>query len=76
MVFSSRLLSCGPSDSLFDGFDDLAVPGAAADVAGQGSLDLIMRRAGRLVEQCRHGHHEPRRAESALDSPGVDHRFL
>ncbi len=50
------------------------VRAAAADVAGQGFLDLGRRRLGVLVEGGTHGHDEAGRAEAALLGVVLDER--
>src|SRR5581483_1305498 len=55
-----------PLDGGLDGREDLHVAGAAADVAGEGGLDVGARRARFVLEQRMRGDEEARRAEAAL----------
>src|SRR5919205_657080 len=59
-----------------DRVEDLLVPGAAAQVAGQRLADLGIGRARIAVEQVVAGDDEPGRAEAALDAAGLDERTL
>src|SRR5262249_46439755 len=56
--------------------EDLRVPGAAAEVAGEGLADLVVARSRVPIEQVGSGDHEPRRAEAALHSTRLDERLL
>src|SRR3954452_9585277 len=47
--------------------DDVLVPGASADAAGDGGADLVLGRIRVLVEQGADRHLHPRRAEAALE---------
>src|SRR5829696_1415057 len=66
-VISSRLL---------DGFDDIDVPRAAADVALDRLADLPLARARVRVEQILGGHEHPRRAVPALQRMRLAERLL
>src|SRR4051794_19709193 len=57
-----RLVLGGPAH----GADDVLVPGAAADRAGDSGTDLLLARIGIVVEQGARRHQHPRRAEAAL----------
>src|SRR6266852_3057117 len=46
--------------------NDLVVPRAPAEVAGEPVTDLGLRRVGRPLEQCLAGHQEARGADAAL----------
>src|SRR5262245_37538826 len=48
------------------GLDDVLIPGAAADLAGDRGTDVLLRRARVLGEQRHRRQHHPRRAEAAL----------
>src|SRR5262249_39448008 len=50
-----------------DGVEDLRVPGAPAQVAGEGLADLVLARVRAAGEEVRRGHDQPGRAEAALD---------
>ena len=58
------------------GFEDLPVPGAAADVAGQRLADLGVGRLGVVAQERGGRDDEARRAEAALHRAGVDERAL
>src|ERR1700742_3048087 len=51
-----------------DGFDDVLVAGAAAQVAGQRPAHVLLGRVGVLVEERLGGQHHARRAEAALQT--------
>src|ERR1700760_3526924 len=51
-----------------DGFDDVLVAGAAAQVAGQRPAHVLLRRIRVLLEQGGGGHHHARGAEPALQA--------
>ena len=63
-----------------DALDDLLVAGAAADVAADGHLDLVLGWVGHLVDEGRARHDHAGDAESALDgahgAEGVDEGLL
>ena len=56
--------------------DDLLVPGAPAEVAGQRLADLVVVRVGLPLEQVRRRDEQPRRAEAALDRARREERVL
>jgi len=53
-------------------FQDLVIPGAPAQVAGQRLLDLVCGRLGDLLQQVGGRHQQARRAVAALDRAGVN----
>src|SRR5215207_2408320 len=59
-----------------DGFDDPLVSGAAAQVAREPFLDLVEARARVVLQERVHAHHEPGRAEAALQTVGLAERLL
>ena len=59
-----------------NGSHDRRVARAAAEVAGQPGPDLIIRRTRGSGEQRRRGDEHARRAEAALDTPGLEERAL
>ena len=56
--------------------EDLAVPGAAADVPRERLADLRVARLGVALQERLRGHDEPRRAEAALHGTGFHERHL
>src|SRR4051794_14259132 len=66
LVARSRRRLCLPGGPA-DGVDDVLVPGAAADVAGDRPADLLLARVSVLLEQRLRDQHHPRRAEAALE---------
>ena len=58
------------------GLDDVPVAGAAADVALQRLLDLVLGRARVRAQQRRRAHQHPRRAVAALERVVVVERLL
>src|SRR5258708_25746936 len=59
-----------------DRIDDLAVTGAAAQIARDGVADLYFAWARILVEQRLGGEHDARRAEAALRAAMLHQRLL
>src|SRR5947209_17189907 len=59
-----------------DSLEDLAVPGAAADVPRERLADLRVARLGVALQERLRGHDEPRRAEAALHGTGFHERHL
>src|SRR6187549_1073146 len=53
---------------MLDGFDDVDVAGAAAEVAGDRLADLLLRRVRVARQQGGAGEHHPRRAVAALQA--------
>jgi len=53
---------------LLHGADDPVVPGAPAQVAGEGEPDLVLARVGVAIEQGLGRDQHPGRAEPALDA--------
>src|SRR5438045_576377 len=60
--------SCGLLRSRLHGFDDLGVAGAAAEIAGEGLLDVGEGRLGHLFEQLGTAHDKAGCAVTALDA--------
>ena len=58
------------------GVEDLRVPGAAAEVAGERLADLVVRRMRAAPQEVGGRDDEPRRAEAALHGARVDERLL
>jgi hypothetical protein len=71
-----RGLAAQETPGQLDGFDDLHVTGAPAQVATQGLLDVIDRGIRVCVQQRLGGHDHSGRAEPALDRTGQDERLL
>src|SRR6266581_4915688 len=65
-----------PARRQLDGVDDLGVPGAAADVAGQRLADLEDARLWHAPQQVVRRHHQARSAEAALDGATLDEGLL
>ena len=59
-----------------DGFDDLPVAGAAADIAGDRLDDLLAARRVGMLQQCMRGQDHARRAVTALQTVGLAERIL
>ena len=57
-------------------FDDLGISSAAAEVAGEVMADVILARVRLLFEQLGCHHHEPGRAEAALECAAIDKGLL
>src|SRR6185503_12790232 len=66
VIQSLSYLAPQPRRGEGDGVDDELVAGAAAEVAGDGTLDLVARRRGVALEQVQRGHQHARRAVAAL----------
>ena len=58
------------------GFDDLAVTGAAADIAGDRFHDVLARRLDRLLQQRMRGQDHAGGAVAALQAMGFAERIL
>src|SRR4051794_32592197 len=73
---TSRRRSPARRDRDAHGFEDAAVAGAAAQVAGEGLADREIVGLRVAVEQVVHGHHQTGRAEPALHRALVHERLL
>ena len=71
-----RLAHLGHFATDLHGFDDVPVAGAAADVALQRLLDLVLGRARVLAQQRGRAHQHPRRAVAALERVVLVERLL
>ena len=60
----------------FNGFIDLQIAGAAAQVAGQGFTNLFTTWIGRVVEESLGSDEDPWRAVAALSTAKVSEGFL
>src|SRR5579862_6176481 len=56
--------------------DDLRVSGAAAEIAGQIMLDVLVARVRMLLQELMHHEDEARRAEAALECAAIDEGLL
>ena len=59
-----------------DGFENLLIGGAAAQVASERRPGLVFRRIRHPIEQRLGGHDLPRCAEAALEAAVLDERLL
>ncbi len=59
-----------------DGFDDLLISGAAAEVSGDGVADFVLGHVGAVVVDGFEGHEESGGAEAALESVAGREGFL
>ena len=57
-------------------FDDFRISGAAAEIAGEIVLDVVVARIGILLQQLMRHQHEARRAEAALERAAIDEGLL
>ncbi len=72
---SARLLAADLGGTQ-DGLDDVLVAGAPAEVARDGLARLVLGRLRVLLEVCRDGGEEARRAEAALQAMTLGERLL
>ena len=75
-TLGSALIGAAPGGSRFDGLDNLRVARAPAQIAGNGSADLLPAGMGMLVEECLGRQDHAGSAEPALDGPALDEGLL
>ena len=71
-----ELIGLPGATGLLGGREDRPIPGAAAQVAGQGFVGLVAVGRAAVFLQGEQRHHKARRAEAALRAVAIDHGLL